>query len=54
MEQASIAGLPLVRLGVRENIVSWERVPMEAALENICSLKGAAVPAEGREDCLFV
>jgi hypothetical protein len=37
MEQASIAGLPLVRLGVRENIVSWQRVPMEAALENICS-----------------
>jgi hypothetical protein len=54
MEQANIVRLLLVRLGVQESIVSWQLVPKEVERENICSLKGALVPAEGREDCLSV
>lgn len=51
--RASIAGSPLVHLGVQESTVNWQLVPTEAEQESICSWKEALALAEEREDCLF-
>jgi len=51
--RASIAGSPLVHLGVQESTVSWQLVPTEAERESICSWKEALALAEEQEDCLF-
>jgi hypothetical protein len=53
MEQANIAHLLLVHLGVQESTVSWQLVQTEVERENICLSKGALVPAEARAGCLF-